>query len=64
MPIMPWTRFNNTIVMGGLVACIVLAYPTFRLSRILVPKLFANMTRASMTPVLLGPTATTELGSR
>ncbi len=40
LPLAPWTRFNNTIVMGALVAFIVLAFPTFRISRSLTPRIF------------------------
>lgn len=29
MPIVPFTRFNNTLVMGGLIAALVLAIPLF-----------------------------------
>lgn len=30
IPIFPYTRFNNTVVMGGLILSIVLLYPVFR----------------------------------
>ncbi len=31
-PLMPWTRFNNTVVMGSLIVGLILAYPVYRLS--------------------------------
>jgi uncharacterized protein (TIGR03546 family) len=34
VPLLPFTRFNNTIVMGGLVAGLVLWVPIFLLSRV------------------------------
>jgi uncharacterized protein (TIGR03546 family) len=41
MPVLPWTRFNNSVVMGGIVASLVLAYPVYRLSRSLLPKILS-----------------------
>lgn len=32
-PVMPWTDFNNSIVMGNLVIGLVLLYPLYRLSK-------------------------------
>jgi len=37
MPFVPFTKFNNTLVMGGLVAGIVLWLPVFILFMILIP---------------------------
>ena len=37
MPFVPFTKFNNTLVMGGLVAGIVLWLPVFIITMILVP---------------------------
>lgn len=36
LPVVPWTRFNDTVVMGGLVAGIVLWVPVFLLFLLLV----------------------------
>ena len=36
IPILPFTRFNNTVVMGGVVAGIVLWLPMFILIRVLI----------------------------
>ena len=33
MPFMPWTNFNNTIVMGSFATGLVLLWPVHRLSR-------------------------------
>ena len=33
VPLVPWTRFNNTIVLGSLVLGVILTYPTYRLSK-------------------------------
>ena len=33
MPVMPWTRFDNSIVMGSLVIGLLAAYPLYRISR-------------------------------
>ncbi len=32
LPLAPWTRFNNTVVMGSLVLGLILAYPVYRIS--------------------------------
>ena len=32
LPVIPWTRFNNTVVMGNLIIGCLLAVPTYRLS--------------------------------
>jgi len=37
MPLAPLTRFNNTVVMGGLLAGLILWLPAFFLIRLLVP---------------------------
>lgn len=36
LPLLPFTRFNNTVVMGGLISGVVLWVPVFFLSRLLV----------------------------
>ena len=33
LPFVPWTCFNNTVVMGALCVAILQAYPTYRLAR-------------------------------
>lgn len=33
VPLMPWTDFNNTIVMGSLILGLLLFYPTYRVSK-------------------------------
>ncbi len=38
MPVMPWTDFNNTIVLGSFVLGLVQLYPTYRLSKPLFRK--------------------------
>ena len=35
LPVMPWTRFDNSIVMGSLVIGLLAAYPLYRISRYL-----------------------------
>jgi len=32
LPVIPWTRFNNTVVMGNLLVAALLLYPTYRIS--------------------------------
>jgi uncharacterized protein (TIGR03546 family) len=36
MPIFPYTRFNNTVVMGGLILSVVLLYPVFMGIKVLI----------------------------
>lgn len=36
LPLMPFTRFNNTLVMGGLIAGLILWLPLFVIGRVLV----------------------------
>ncbi len=43
LPIVPLTKFNNTIVMGGLVFSIVFTIPVFILSRFVVIKYRKNL---------------------
>lgn len=47
MPIVPWTSFNNTMVLGGFVLGFALLYPVYRLSypfyEVFVPKLRAKI---------------------
>ena len=38
MPIIPWTRFNNTVVMGSVIISIILLIPCYYLVNILVKK--------------------------
>jgi uncharacterized protein (TIGR03546 family) len=33
LPVVPWTRFNNTVVLGSFLAGLALAWPLYRLSR-------------------------------
>jgi uncharacterized protein (TIGR03546 family) len=33
LPVVPWTRFNNTVVLGSFVLGLVLLYPLYRVSR-------------------------------
>ncbi|HEY1067922.1 MAG TPA: TIGR03546 family protein, partial [Pirellulales bacterium] len=33
LPVVPWTSFNNTLVLGGFAAGLALLYPVYRLSR-------------------------------
>lgn len=38
MPIVPWTRFNNSITMGAGAVALILAIPVFFLSKVLIRK--------------------------
>ncbi|MEZ6126955.1 MAG: TIGR03546 family protein [Planctomycetaceae bacterium] len=57
-PVMPWTDFNNSIVLGSLVIGLILVYPAFRLSRPLFAKYTVKMTvwakKFWLTRLLLG----------
>lgn len=57
-PVMPWTDFNNSIVMGNLVIGIAMLYPLYRLSKPLFAKyteVCANWAKKFwLTRVLLG----------
>lgn len=35
LPVVPWTRVNNTVVLGGVIASLVLAYPLFQITRVI-----------------------------
>ncbi len=37
-PLVPWTQFNNTIVMGSLIVGVIASYPVYRLTLPLVKK--------------------------
>ena len=66
-PVMPWTDFNNSIVLGSLVIGIMLLYPMYRLSK----PFFARYTekvavwakKYRLTRILLGAEFSERLGS-
>ncbi len=66
-PVMPWTDFNNSIVMGNLIIGIVLLYPMYRLSKPLFAKYttkFATWAKKFwITRVLLGMELADRLGA-
>ena len=56
---MGWTRFNNSIVMGGVVAGLVLAFPIYLMSRLLFARfgtrLHAWFSSSNFSRWLIGP---------
>ncbi len=57
-PVVPWTNFNNTVVLGSLVTGLILCYPLYLLSQPLIarllPILSAKIRRMWIGRVLLG----------
>jgi len=57
-PVVPWTAFNNTVVLGSLVLGLALFYPVFRLMEPaagwLAPRLRDRLARYHVGKVLLG----------
>lgn len=66
-PVMPWTDFNNSIVLGSLVIGLLLLYPMYRLSKPVfaryTEKVSAWAKRYWLTRVLLGAEFADRLGS-
>ncbi|MCA9067358.1 MAG: TIGR03546 family protein [Planctomycetaceae bacterium] len=65
-PIVPWTRFNNTVVLGSFVLGWALFYPVYRItkSRLTVwqPKLAERFQKFKLTQILLGAEYASKLG--
>jgi len=66
-PVMPWTDFNNSIVLGSTVVGIVLLYPTYRLSKPVFAKYSGKLARWAkrlwLTRVLLGAELADRMGT-
>lgn len=45
LPIVPWTDFNNTVVMGGIVVGIVLFYPVYLFSKNIAERYFIDLAK-------------------
>ena len=58
LPIVPWTKFNNTVVLGSLVLGLVLLYPVYRLTKpqfaYWQPKLAERFKKFKLAQFLLG----------
>jgi uncharacterized protein (TIGR03546 family) len=58
VPLVPWTAFNNTVVLGSLVLGLVLLYPAYRLSEPLfaryTPLVQAKLSKLKVAQLLLG----------
>ena len=58
MPLVPWTNFNNTVVMGSVVLGLFLFYPVYRASKpsfeILAPIVVAYLSRYKLYHILTG----------
>ena len=58
LPVLPWTSFNNTVVLGNLLIGILLFYPTYRAARYTalhyLPPLTERMKRYKIYQVLFG----------
>ena len=66
-PVMPWTAFNNSVVLGSFVIGLILVYPLYRLSRpvfkMYSEKVGAWARRYWLTRVLLGVEWADRLGT-
>jgi len=58
LPVVPWTSFNNTVVMGSVVLGAFLFYPIYRASKmgfpILTPIVVAHLSKYKMYHILTG----------
>lgn len=58
LPLVAWTKLNNTVVMGNLVLGLVLAYPVYRISRRLIeshgPRLADRLRQAKLHEFVFG----------
>ena len=66
LPIVPWTRFNNTVVLGNLLLGLALLYPVYRLSKprfaVWQPKLAERFRKFKLARLLLGAEFAGKLG--
>jgi uncharacterized protein (TIGR03546 family) len=66
LPIVPWTRFNNTIVLGSLVIGLMMFYPTYRLAKsrfaVWQPKWAERIKKFKIARILLGAEYAGKLG--
>lgn len=66
MPLIPWTKFNNTIVLGSLLIALGLFYPVYRLSKsrfaVWQPKWAERLRKYRLAKVLLGAEYAGKLG--
>jgi uncharacterized protein (TIGR03546 family) len=67
LPVVPWTRFNNTVVLGSFVIGLALYYPLLRLSEPLIarvkPRLEERLRRYRVVQALLGAEWTARVGA-
>lgn len=68
LPVVPWTRFNNTVVLGSAVLAAALAYPAYRLA---IPfferykdRIGAHLKKYRLAKILLGADIGTKLAGR
>lgn len=58
LPLVPWMRLNNTVVLGSLVLGLIAVYPVYRMTRPLVdklqPRVAKYLLRFRVTQMLLG----------
>lgn len=58
LPLVPWTKFNNTVVSGNLVLGLLLAYPVYRISKLAIenygPKLMDRLRQAKLHEFVFG----------
>ena len=58
LPVVPWTAFNNTVVLGSLILGLALFYPVFRLIELgtawLAPRARDRLAKYRVAKVLLG----------
>ena len=58
LPVVPWTAFNNTAVMGNLVLGLILVYPVYRLSEPQIekhlPKILETLKKSYVIQALAG----------
>jgi uncharacterized protein (TIGR03546 family) len=66
MPIVPWTKFNNTIVLGSLVLGLLVFYPVYRLAKnrfaVWQPKWAERLRKYRLAKILLGAEYAGKLG--
>lgn len=66
LPIVPWTRFNNSVVLGSFLLGLALFYPVFRLSEprfaVWQPKLAERVLKYRLAKILFGAEYAGKLG--
>ena len=65
LPLMPWTRFNNTVVMGSMILAFLAFFPVYRISCYIIgtygPRMRRRLERNRLVQWMMGGEVNAEL---